>query len=113
MDALDGDVEVAFKRTLDGIVEREVEAAGRLPGRVRLPGDADNPRAVNCVEGLGMRRSRRRRKQQPDHEWCECEGTKMSRHDHPPVWKSNPVAGWVPYAGPPVGGCGLHLPSNR
>ena len=113
MDALHGDVEIPFESALDGIVEREVEAAGRLPGRSRLPGEADCPLAGNGVEGLGVRRPRRRRKQQPGHEWCECEGTKMSRQDQPPVWKSNPVEGWVPYARPPLGGCGLHLPSNR
>ena len=113
--ALDGDVEVAFESALDRIVEREVEAAGRLAGRGRLPADAGNPLAGNRVEGLSVRRPRRRRKQQTGHEWPECEDTKMSRHDHPPVWKSNPVVGCpgCPYSRAAAVECGLHLPSNR
>ena len=43
VNALDGDVEVLLESALDGVVERELEAAGRLPGPARDSGDSRAP----------------------------------------------------------------------
>ena len=100
VDALDGDVEVALESALHDIVEREVEAAGRLPGPARLPCDGGDPLADNGTEALSVRCARSRGKHQTRDEWPEYEGTNLTRQDHPPVWKSNPAYSTEEQRGP-------------